>query len=257
MTLSTFAGGLLRIIVMPPTNLLLLFALGYLMRRRWPRAGKAVRWAAALTLLVLSTGAGSLMLVTPLENMTAPLTDARTSGAQAIVVLSAGMVDAAPEYGGLDGPDPVTLVRLQYGAWLEHRTGLPVLVSGGIVSGSPSTGSLGAMMARTLREDFRTPVAWIEDKSETTEQNARYGARLLKAAGVKRVLLVTHAMHMPRSREAFAREGIEVVEAPTMFYSRARWSPYMLLPSASGLYRSYYAMHEWVGLVWYRINARG
>ncbi len=111
------------------------------------------------------------------------------------------------------------------------------------------------MMARTLREDFKTPVAWVESESQDTDQNAVYSARMLKAAGITRVLLVTHAMHMPRSRQAFVRAGIEVVEAPTMFYSRAKWSPWMLLPSASGLYRSFYAMHEWIGMAWYRLKA--
>jgi uncharacterized SAM-binding protein YcdF (DUF218 family) len=256
MTLTTFADTLIRMLVMPPANLLLLIALGYLMRRRWPRSGRVLSRSAVVALLVLSTNAGALLLVAPLENLTAPLADAKGAGAQAIVVLSAGMVDAAPEYGGRDTPDAVTLVRLQYGAWLQHQTGLPLMVSGGIVSGTRATGSLGAMMARALREDFKTPVAWIEERSETTEQNALYSARMLQAAGVTRVLLVTHAMHMPRSREAFARRGIDVVEAPTMFYSRARWSPLMLVPSASGLYRSYYATHEWVGLAWYRLMHR-
>lgn len=255
MTLSSFASTLIRIVAMPPTNLLLLIAFGYLLRRRWPRAGRVVSGAGVAALLVISTNAGSLLLVAPLEQRTAPLANAGAAGAQAIVVLSAGIVDAAPEYGGQDTPDPVTLVRLQYGAWLQHQTGLPLLVSGGIVPGTESTRSLGAMMARALREDFKTPVAWIEDQSEDTDQNAVNSARMLKAAGVKRVLLVTHAMHMARSREAFVRQGIEVVEAPTMFYSRARWSAFMLVPSASGLYRSYYAMHEWIGLAWYRMKA--
>ncbi len=255
MTFSIFASALIRIIVMPPVNLLLLIAVGYLMRRRWPHAGRMLSRTAIVVLLVISTSAGSLLLVTPLENMTAPLADARSTRAQAIVVLSAGMVDAAPEYGGLDAPDPVTLVRLQYGAWLQHQSALPLMVSGGIVPGTTATRSLGAMMARTLREDFKTPVTWIEDQSVDTDQNAVNSARMLKAAGISRVLLVTHAMHMPRSRQAFVRAGIEVVEAPTMFYSRAKWSPWMLLPSASGLYRSFYAMHEWVGMAWYRLKA--
>ncbi len=252
MTFSSFAGSLARIIVMPPTNLLLLIALGYLLRRRWPRTGRTLSWTGSAALLAISTTAGSMLLVTPLENLTTPLADARASGAQAIVVLSAGSVDGAPEYAGRDVPDAVTLVRLQYGAYLQHQTGLPVLTSGGIGGSPPSTESLAAMMARSLRDDFRTPVTWVEETSKDTDQNAINSARMLKAAGVKRVLLVTHAMHMPRSREAFARQGIEVVEAPTMFYSRARWSPYMLAPSAAGMYRSFYAMHEWVGLAWYR-----
>lgn len=255
MTLSSFANGLIRVMMMPPTNLLLLIAVGYLLRRRWPRAGRTLSVAAIVALLVLSTHAGSNLLVAPLENLSTPLTNAAATGAQAIVVLSAGSVNQAPEYGGHDAPDAVTLVRLQYGAYLQHQTALPLMTSGGIVSSSPSPQALAVMMARTLREDFRTPVQWVEDQSEDTHENALYSARMLKAAGIKRVLLVTHALHMPRSREAFERQGMEVVAAPTMFYSRAPWSLYQMVPSANGLYRSQYAMHEWVGIAWYRLRS--
>ena len=110
-------------------------------------------------------------------------------------------------------------------------------------------------MARVLREDFRTPVKWVEERSRDTAQNAQFSARILKAAGVRKVLLVTHAMHLPRAREAFIREGMEVVDAPTAFYARSPFSMMQLLPSANGLYRSFYATHEWVGLMWYRLRA--
>ncbi|QYF96062.1 YdcF family protein [Massilia sp. PAMC28688] len=244
-----------NIVLMPPTSLLLLMLAGYLLRRRWPRTGRSTIAAGALTLLVLSTGAGARLLARPLENMTTPLYDPRAAGAQAIVVLGAASVERAPEYDGADVPDPVALVRLQYGARLQHATGLPLLVSGGLQSSAPGAVPVGVTMARVLREDFRTPVTWIEGRSRDTAQNAAFSARMLKAAGVRRVLLVTHAMHMPRSRAAFAREGMEVVEAPTAFYSRGPFSPMMLVPSASALYRSFYATHEWVGLAWYRLRA--
>ncbi len=173
------------------------------------------------------------------------------------MVLGAGAVEHAPEYGGLDVPDAVALVRLQYGAHLQHATLLPLMVSGGNASVKRRVQAKGVVMARTLRDDFRTPVTWVEDGSEDTAQNASRSAAILKGAGIARILLVTHAMHMPRAREAFRRHGIDVVDAPTLFYSRARWSPYMLLPSASGLYRSYYAMHEWIGIGWYRLRELG
>jgi uncharacterized SAM-binding protein YcdF (DUF218 family) len=254
MELSQIASALLRMSLMPPANLLLLIGLAALLRRRWPRTGRALSAGALLALLVLSTNAGALLLLRPLENQTAPLDYRQATGAQAIVVLGAGSVEGAPEYGGLDVPDQVALVRLHYAAHLQHATGLPLLASGG--NGAPQRGVApkAAMMARVLRDDFKTPVAWVEDQSEDTAENAVNSARILKAAGIGRVLLVTHAMHMPRAQAEFVRNGIEVVAAPTLFYSRVRWSPYMLVPSASGLYRSYYAMHEWMGLGWYRLR---
>jgi uncharacterized SAM-binding protein YcdF (DUF218 family) len=255
MNLTELAGAVLRILIMPPVCLLLLIVLGALVRRRWPAAGTLLSRVAVLTLILISTHAGALLLVRPLEDMTAPLASFKNTGAQAIVVLSAGSVERAPEYEGQDVPDPVGLVRLHYAAYLQHATGLPILASGGIAPGDSSDRTLGETMARALREDFKTPVKWVEDKSRTTAENAAFSARMLKAAGVTRVLLVTHAMHMARAKEAFERNGIAVVAAPTLFYSRARWTPWMLVPSASGLSRSYYAWHEWVGLGWYRWQA--
>lgn len=254
MDFSQAAASLIRMMLMPPASLLLLMALGWLARRRWPRTGRSLLVLGAVTLLVLFTNAGALLLVRPLENLTAPLDAAKPNGAQAIVVLGAGGVEAAPEYGGRDVPDQVALVRLQYAAHLQHATGLPLMVSGGNGSAARKVEPKAVAMARTLREDFRTPVAWIEDRSEDTRENAAFSARMLRAAGVHRVLLVTHAMHMPRARLEFEREGIEVVEAPTQFYSRAPWSPYMLVPTASGLYKAFYATHEWVGLARTRIS---
>lgn len=255
MDLSQFASGLLRMLIMPPANLLLLIGVGWLLARRWPRLGRALSASGVVVLLVISTNAGARLLLTPLENMTTPFDYRQPSAAQAIVVLGAGSVEAAPEYGGLDVPDQVALVRLQYAAHLQHATGLPLMTSGG--NGAPQRGvePKAAMMARVLRDDFRTPVAWVEDQSADTAENARFSARILKAAGVRRVLLVTQAMHMPRSQAEFVRSGIEVVPAPTLFYSRATWSPFMLVPTASGLYRSFYAVHEWVGLGWYWLRA--
>ncbi|SHG42012.1 YdcF family protein [Massilia sp. CF038] len=256
MTYTDTASTLLRILIMPPANLLLLILLGALLRRKWPALGSSLSAVSVLLLLTLSTNAGALLLVQPLEAMTAPLTSFKDTGAQAIVVLSAGSVERAPEYEGQDVPDQVGLVRLHYGAYLHHATGLPILVSGGMDTSGGREVALGEPMARALREEFKTPVKWVEDKSRTTAENAEYSARMLKAAGVHKVLLVTQAMHMARSREAFVRQGIEVVAAPTLFYSRARWTPWMLIPSANGLYRSYYATHEWVGLYWYRWQQR-
>ena len=254
MELSQIASTLLRMLLMPPANLLVLIGLAWLLRRRWPRTARALGAGATVALLALSTNAGALLLLRPLEDMTAPLDYRQATGAQAIVVLGAGSVEGAPDSGGLDVPDQVALVRLLYAAHLQHATGLPLLASGG--NGAPQRGvqPKAAMMARVLREDFKTPVAWVEDQSEDTAENAVNSARMLKAAGIKRVLLVTHAMHMPRAQAEFTRNGIEVVAAPTLFYSRVRWSPYMLVPSASGLYRSFYAMHEWMGLGWYRLR---
>jgi uncharacterized SAM-binding protein YcdF (DUF218 family) len=252
MSLSWIITNLVSAALLPPLNLMLLCGAGWLLRRRWPRVGLATIGGALLLLLVLCTEAGALLLVQPLENLTAPLTAPVHSGAQAIVVLGGGRLSSAPEYGGKDIPSYVPLARLRYAARLQRATGLPLLVTGGQPDGSAE--SEAALLARVLLEDFSVPVRWLEQESDNTAQNAQFSARILHQAGVQRILLVTDALHMPRSQAIFARQGLQVVAAPTIFFSRARLTPADFIPGGEGLRRSHYALHEWIGLLWYRLR---
>jgi uncharacterized SAM-binding protein YcdF (DUF218 family) len=252
-----------RELILPPTSLFLLIAIGLLLWRRWPRAGRIVAGTGLAALAFLSTSAGAGLFVAPLERMTTAVRAPEKSGAQAIVVLAAGRMRQAPEYGNRDIPDYTALARLRYAAHLQRRTGLPVLVSGGNgASGVDPDADDRAYtkadaMAATLREDFGVPVTWIEGRSRDTGENAAYSAALLRTNHVARVLLVTDAMHMPRARAAFERAGLQVVSAPTMFFSGRPLGPGAWLPSAEGMRRSWYAIYEWLGLAWYQLRGGG
>ncbi len=247
---------LTHVVLLPPFSLFLALGAGLLVRRWRPRLGNGIAIFALILLFVLCTNAGARLLVRPLEDLTTPLKPgaATAAGAQAIVVLAAGAMEHAPEYGGADIPDNIALARLRYGARLQHETGLPLLVSGGNARPEDGVEAKALAMARALRDDFRTPVKWIEPRSETTAENATYSAAMLKADGVRRVLLVTDAMHMARAQRAFEQAGLDVIAAPTMFYAYGRLMPMHFLPSAGGLQSSYYAVYEWTGLAWYRLR---
>ncbi len=77
---------------------------------------------------------------------------------------------------------------------------------------------------------------------------------MLREAGVRRVLLVTDAVHMPRAEQIFLRAGLEVVPAPTAFKKRGPVTPASYIPNAGALKDSHYALHEWIGLLWYRLR---
>ena len=249
-----------RSVILPPSNLFLLIALGLVAWRWRPRAGRVIAGVGLAALTLLSMTAVADLLVTPLENMTTPLKAPKQAGAHAIVVLAAGQMRDAPEYGGRDVPDYVGLARLRYAAHLHRATGLPILVSGGF-AGKPlrqdRAYSFADAMAAALREDFGVPVAWVEEKSRDTAENAAFSAALLRAQGVKRILLVTDAMHMGRAHAAFRRAGLEVVDAPTVFLGGRATSIYAWIPSAEGMRRSWYATYELIGLAWYRMRDGG
>ena len=243
-----------RELILPPSSLFLLMAIGFLMRRRFPLGGRIMMGAGIVALFVLSTTAGARLFVKPLEQLTAPLQVVHNTGAQAIVVLAAGRVRDAPEYGGRDIPDYIALARLRYAARLQRATKLPVLVTGGNGLVDDTSWSKAEAMAAALRDDFGVPVKWIEGKSSNTAENAAFSAALLRPDAVRRVLLVTDAMHMPRSRTAFQRAGMDVVAAPTLFFSHTPLTVSAYLPSAEGLRQSWYAVYELLGIAWYRLR---
>ncbi len=209
-----------------------------------------------LTLALISTVAGSRLVVAPLEAQFRALTPAEIQGhaqkARAIVVLGAGRIGNAPEYAIQDIPSLRALQRLRYAARLQQQTRLPILISGGSPSGRGE--SEAALMSRVLKEDFKTPVFWLEDSSVDTAGNARHSARVLHAAGIRQVLLVTDALHMPRARMMFSIEGFEVIAAPTLFFSHEPLGPNDFLPGGEGLALTHAALREWLGIAWYQMR---
>jgi uncharacterized SAM-binding protein YcdF (DUF218 family) len=248
-----------RDLILPPASLFLVIAIGLALWRRRPRAGRIIAASGLAALAFLSTTGGARLLVAPLENMTTAVQDPERAGAQAIVVLAAGRLRRAPEYDGRDIPDYIGLARLRYAAHLQRRTGLPILVSGGVgTSEADARGNSEAdSMAAALRDDFGVPVKWLEGRSRDTAENAAFSAAILRADGVKRILLVTDAMHMPRASAVFARAGMDVVSAPTLFFGRQPLSIHAWIPSAEGMRRSWYATYELIGIVWYKLRAAG
>ena len=240
-------------LLLPPLNLLILCAAAILMRRRWPRAGTTIALLSLALLAILSTTAGARLLICPLEAMTPALLAPTAAAGQAIVVLGGGRRRNAPEYDGQDVPRAPVLARLRYAVRLHRQTGLPILVTGG--SPELTAGSEAELMARVLRDDFDTPACWVEGNSDNTAQNAQYSAAMLRQAGVSHILLVTDALHMPRAQRIFAQEGLTVTAAPTSYFGRGELIAADFIPG-SALMDSHYAMHEWIGLLWYRMAHR-
>lgn len=233
-------------LLLPPLDLLLLAAAGAYLARRRPRLGRVLMAAAFAGLWLLATPYVGDRLLTALQTPYQPI---RGDEAEAIVILGGGS-DPAPEYGG-DSPSQPTLERLRYGARLARQTGRPILVTGGAPKGGRPEAEV---MAEVLAADFGLPGAWVEGRSRNTWENARFSADLLQKAGIRRIYLVSQAWHLPRAIPVFERAGLEVVPAGTGHAGLGELTPLDFLPSARGLKDSYIALHEAIGLAWYRIR---
>ena len=250
--IEIYLGYLLKSLLLPPGCFLLLWLFGLLLLRRHAIAGHCLLWTGLVLAWLLSTPLVSGLLQQQLQTWPAlTAAEARAAPAQAIVVLSAERYRDAPEYGG-DTAGNHTLTRIRYAAHLHRETGLPILASGGHVF-DPEGDSLARVMADSLIQDFGVDLdaVWIEDRSRNTAENARFSAELLQAKGAGRVLLVTHAIHMPRAVAAFRQTGIEVIPAPTRFHRFREGNRLMsLLPNAGAIAESYMALHEYAGRLW-------
>jgi len=254
MSTSWLINTLLGAVLLPPLNMLLLCGLGLALRRRWPRLGMGLAVFALLVLALLSTRPGALLLAGPLESRYPALSLPYQGDAQAIVVLGGGRLANAPEYDHQDAPSSPTLRRMRYAATLQRVTGLPVLVTGGQPDGAHE--SEAAIMARGLRDEFGVPVKWVEGGSDNTAENARHSADMLTKENIRHVLLVTDAMHMPRSVQIFERAGLQITPAPTAFYTVTPVLPSDFIPRTGWLVQSSYALHEWIGILWYQLRYR-
>jgi uncharacterized SAM-binding protein YcdF (DUF218 family) len=229
---------LLRTLVLPPASPLLLALVGLFLWRRRPVLGRYCvgLGVGSLTLLSMPLIAGVLTAIVahyPALDLSAP------SGAEAVVILGGGgQRTYAPEYRG-SAAGPVLLQRLEYGAFVAHRTTLPVLVSGFHIEARA--------MRVSLERSFDIEPRWIDDQSYDTFENAHNSAALLKSAGVRRIILVTSAAHLYRAAQEFEAAGLEVVPGPVGVAEPGASASLSILPDAEALLASHIALYELLG----------
>ncbi|NOX63773.1 MAG: YdcF family protein [Chloroflexi bacterium] len=242
------------------TLTLLALALVFHRRARLPRA------LVFLAMLVLWLGGNRHVAATLVRSLEwRHLPQAEMPEADVIVVLGGGVR-------GASFPRPLVEVsergdRLIYAAWLYKQGKAPyVLVSGGSIEWmGPKT--IEAENMREFLEMLGVPreAIWLEPNARNTYENALFTRRILEEKGARRVLLVTSAMHMPRSLRLFQNQGVDVTPAPTDFLiTQANWEflrrPDIraqilhLLPNAQSLDWTSLALKEYIGLFVYALR---
>lgn len=236
-------------VLAPPTVFIALGLAGVLIALVWRRTGMTLALLSGICLYAAAMPALSSFLLQRLESRVPENVD--FAGAQAIVVLGGDVrrgngADIPDRLGGL------SLERVRLGAAAYRRLRLPVVVSGGIVQGAHA--SEAALMKAALQDDFGVPVAWSEGRSRTTWENALFTSRLLLPEKLTTVVVVTQAWHMPRALWAFRRVGLTALPWPA-----PRTPPRLggigdFLPSLGALRDTFYALHEMVGGIAYRLR---
>ncbi len=226
------------------------------------------RWVpvpVALALIVLLLGSNTWVanrLVSSLEWQHIPQGTLPT--ADAIVVLGGAIKPASPPRPGVDLSEEGD--RVFYGAQLYREGKAPVVIaSGGRIDWKSGGPSESADMVKILKILGVPDSAILQDPTSfNTHQNAVNVGKIMKERGIRRVLLVTSAMHMPRSLRIFQRQGIEAIPAPTDFLTtkqaieKPNNAPQSillnLLPDTDRLQNTTRALQEYIGMVVYRLR---
>lgn len=231
----------------------------------WQRGRRVLILIALVLLWLASSRYVAYTLIRDLETRYPSLPAGQQ--ADAIVVLGGGTR-------GGDAPRPMVEVneagdRLLYGAALYQSDAAPVvLVTGGSIEWltpegiGPEANDMSSLMALL---GVPADAVWLENRSRNTYENALYSREMLAGAQMNDILLVTSAMHMPRSVPLFEAQGLHVTPAPTDFLvSDAEWQHLWrggptstiinLMPNVEYLTYTTRALKEYIGLIVYGLR---
>ena len=245
-----------KLLLLPPTLwLLLLLAVLIFWQRSWAR--KLLLFTFVL-IFALHRGWVNYVLRYPLESSYAPVLDPKELGSyDAIVVLTSGIV-AAEGLIPFPSLDEYMFRRLDEARRLYRIQRKPVIVSGGHVN--PFTAAKNEnKIARDFLVKWGIPATDVigEDRSRDTFESAVEVQKLLRQKGYKRYLLVTSAVHMPRSMLVFAAVAPEPIPAPGDFsIGRLDLTPFDFFPNESAARRLFVTLHEYIGLANYHWRVR-
>lgn len=243
---------------------LIVLALFTFRRPKWQRV---ILLLTLVLLLVSSSHPFAYGLARSLEWRYLPPTELPDS--QVIVVLGGGTL--SPEYPRQTVEINGAGDRVIYAAWLYKRLAQQgeaprLLLSGGRIEWL-STGDSPAKDMASLLELMGVPsgALWFENTSRNTYENAVNSRAILEAKGIRSIILVTSALHMPRSVGVFEKQGLQVIPAPTDYYvTQAQGDQsqttnlinkfYDLLPSVENLSLTSRTMKEYIGLFIYRLR---
>jgi uncharacterized SAM-binding protein YcdF (DUF218 family) len=253
-----FLSKLLPLLIYPLGLSIVLLSLALWFLRKRPRLA---RGAIVLSIVILWLSSSQLLsrrLVGHLESQNLPQ---ELQKAEAIVLLGGATKSANPPRPWVDLSEEGD--RLLHTARLYRQGKAPkVILSGGRIQWNGAGQPESQDMAEVL-EFLGVPAsAMLQDpNSLNTYQNAVNVKAILEQQQIRRILLVTSAMHMPRSLLIFRKLGIEAIPAPTDFLVVDADDPVTsegrllsLLPDGENLRMTNRALKEYIGLWIYRLR---
>lgn len=214
---------------------------------------KVLTLATLLLMYIIFSGIGTYLFLLPLENRYLEKNINELDRPYPVVVLGGGINYLNEKRAELN---QWSLQRLFIGYKLQKRLDVPIIYTGGVAIGHKEISE--SYIAREWLIEMGVPVYKIidEKRARTTYENALYVKRLFKEREIDRLYLVTSALHLPRAMAVFFKQGLNPIPVPAGYMASHNLSWLDLLPNRSSLTANLAAIHEWVGLLWYKIQGR-
>ena len=239
-----FLRKLIEALLLPIGISGILVVTGIAFRRRWMAA------TGVVALYLFSTPFMGRLMMQSLERVYAPKTIHESPDADAIVVLSGGVVRGVTAPGVQWGE---TANRYFTGFDLFMAGKAKLIVFSAAATQDPAGDSQGAILRQTAIGHGVAPDRIVlTSRVLTTEDEARAVSEI---PGVHSVLLVTSAFHMPRAVMLFRAQGLNVTPFPTdeRVMGKRVLSLSAIIPASASLQLSEAAIREYYGLAVYRL----
>jgi uncharacterized SAM-binding protein YcdF (DUF218 family) len=236
-----------------PLTYVFLFLLVALIFYRKPRLGKTCILLALLVFMVFGTKPVPDMLIRFLESQYQPVSP--LPHVDAVIVLS-GALNLR-----LSTPQ-----HLEFGEGVERILAGIKLVQEGYGDVLIISGGSGDIYDQTKREavflrqfaiDLGVPEKkiLIDQNSRNTYENATNTRAIMEQHGISSSILVTTASHLPRSMACFEKLGIKPIPYPVDFYSAPDpdYNLFDIIPGVSSLKRTSFILHEYIGILIYKL----
>lgn len=211
------------------------------------RTAVAFALAALCWTLLCSTPAFAEMLRRGLENGYPQIAAVAYPQADAIVILGGGYPIPMHRNPNAKGMLDIGVTRTGFGLKLFRAERAPiVLLTGG-------DGSAIGMARELTDQGVSAHAIQLETRSLTTHEDALFSAEILERAHRKRILLVTSRWAMARAAACFRKQGLQVIPAPAWDSKSLPHAHTLWLPKYSTLQLSGRYLHEYLGLLKYKL----
>jgi uncharacterized SAM-binding protein YcdF (DUF218 family) len=239
----------IRNILIPSHIIVVTFIIGIILlfTRKRKQAAVVMFVLSAVIYLFFGTGIISMWFLGTLEHRYKPLASIEGLRDVKVIVILAGYAEKQPGLPTSSEVNFASAYRLIEGMRILHllpdakilisgQSEVPVIMKDLLVS-------IGLPGQKTI----------IDNQSSSTHESA---VNVQKIVNGENFVLVTSAGHMPRAMSTFRKAGLNPIPAPTNYLSIKEQRFIHYLPTPHHLVYSDLAVHEYLGMAWYRLTGR-